>query len=402
MTPDTFSFRIESEVPGALARAGVISTAHGKIRTPAFIPVGTKATVKGVTPEQVRALGAQAVLANTYHLYLQPGPDVVRSAGGLGSFMHWDGPTFTDSGGFQVFSLGAAFGKRIGKVALVRKEEVLEEGGESSEVATLARVDEDGVTFKSHRDGSEHRFSPEHAIEIQHDIGADIIFAFDECPSPTASKEYQAQAMERTRRWAMRCIARHQELQEKGDRTSQALFGIVQGGRFEDLRRQSAREIGSMAFSGFGIGGSFEKKDMGNAVRWVNEELPKEKPRHLLGIGEPSDVVSAIEHGCDTFDCVAPTRTGRTGLLYVPGGRVNIRNSRFALEHEPLMKECDCYTCTNFTKAYLHHLFDSKEMLGGVLASIHNMRFIVRLVDEAREAIVGGTFSEFKGRVMNN
>ena len=409
-----FSFRVNAKLAGALGRAGTLETPHGTIETPAFVPVATKATVKALTPEQVASLGAQAVLANTYHLYLQPGSEVVAKAGGLGKFMRWSGPTMTDSGGFQVFSLGAAFGKRLSKFG--SKSDSVTEVFDEEAAGKLARVDEDGVTFRSHRDGSEHRFTPERSIEIQHQIGADIIFAFDECPSPEADKEYQREAMERTHRWALRCLARQKGI---GDRVQgiekataptihpkpsilpPALFGIVQGGRFEDLRKESASFMAALCppaggFDGFGIGGTFEKKDMGDVLRWVNEILPPEKPRHLLGIGEPADILSAIENGCDTFDCVAPTRMGRTGTLYVNGGRVNIGNSKFASDFTPIEEGCDCYTCKNYTKAYLHHLFDAKEMLAATLASIHNLRFIIHLVDGAREAILDGAFEEYK------
>lgn len=382
-------FTIEKEIPGSLARAGVIHTPHGDIQTPAFIPVGTKATVKALSPEQVEMLGAQAILANTYHLYLQPGEAIVKETGGLSKFMHWNKPTFTDSGGFQVFSLGAAFGKRMSKVA--KSDDKKSDREEES--PRLAKVDEDGVTFRSHIDGSEHRFTPEKSIDIQHDIGADIIFAFDECPPTDATNEYQKEAMERTHRWAQRSLDEHKKL--KGD---QQLFGIVQGGRDEILRRESAKAIGAMGFDGFGIGGSFDKEDMGHAVRWVNEELPKEKPRHLLGIGDPADLVEAVRNGCDTFDCVAPTRQGRTGSLYTKKGRLNIRNAEFSHDFSPIEKNCDCYTCRNYSRAYLSHLFRAEEMFAATLASIHNLRFLIRLVDDMRESILEETFEAKFGK----
>ena len=414
-----FSFDTDAAARRGLYRAGTLVTPHGRILTPAFVPVATKATVKSLAPEQASALGAQVVLGNTYHLYLQPGHREVAAAGGLGRFMHWPGPTMTDSGGFQVFSLGAAFGKRTSKFGsnvvpplkkhpnILQNVGMLQEEGE----ARLAKVDDEGVTFRSHIDGSEHRFTPERSIEIQHAIGADIIFAFDECPSPEASEEYQREAMDRTHRWAKRCLVYHKGVGDRiqggeGEIASNlnpirytlqpALFGIVQGGKFENLRRESAKIIAGMDFDGFGIGGTFLKEDMGNAVRWINEILPPEKPRHLLGIGEPTDMLIAIENGCDTFDCVAPTRMGRTGTLYTKKGNINIGNARFAKDHTPLEKECDCYTCQNFTSAYLHHLFDAKEMLAATLASIHNLRFLIRLVDGAREAILNETFEEYK------
>ncbi|MEK7526869.1 MAG: tRNA guanosine(34) transglycosylase Tgt [Patescibacteria group bacterium] len=403
------NFKIEKLKKNSLARAGILETSHGQIETPAFVAVGTKATVKAVTPEQLKELGAQVVLANTYHLYLQPGAERIAQAGGLGKFMNWPGPTMTDSGGFQVFSLGAAFENKISKIT--RKED---EGGTekffiSSEptppcgeglrgknfavppepLPKLVKIDEDGVTFRSHLDGSEHRFTPEKSIEIQQKIGADIIFAFDECTSPEASYEYQKEAMARTHRWAARSLAKHQ-LGSSTPKLKQMLFGIIQGGRYEDLRKESAREISALGFDGFGIGGSFEKKDIATAVRWVNEILPEEKPRHLLGIGEPEDLIAAIENGCDLFDCVAPTRMARNGSLYTASGKINILNARFREDFSPIQKNCECYTCQNFTRAYLAHLFRAKEILASTLASIHNLYFIINLVKTARQKILDG------------
>ncbi len=385
-------FKIEAKIPNSLGRAGTITTPHGEIKTPAFIPVATKASIKALTPEQVEGLGTQAILANTYHLYLQPGDDLVARAGGFAKFMNWHGPTFTDSGGFQVFSLGSAIGERMNKLG------TLKEGSEKAKntpVERLAKIDEDGVTFKSFLDGSEHRFTPEKSIEIKHNLGADIFFAFDECPSPMADHKYQKEAMDRTHRWAKRSLDHHIKLGD-GVAGPQAIFGIVQGGRFEDLRKESAKEISKMDFDGFGIGGSFEKKDMDTAVGWVNAILPEEKPRHLLGIGEPEDLFGAIENGCDTFDCVSPTRAGRNGTLYTADGKLNIMNACHVKDFSPLEKDCQCYTCKNFTRAYLAHLFRAKEMLAGTLASIHNLHFIVNLVEKIRQSIIDGTYAEFK------
>src|SRR3989338_5063545 len=334
-----FGFYIEKKLGnGTLARAGVIETPHGKIETPAFIVVGTKATVKALTPPQVSDLGAQAVLANTYHLYLEPGDEVVRDAGGLGKFMHWEGPTFTDSGGFQVFSLGAAFGKNITKLGGLAFKEAKPPSEENGKHGALAKVDEEGVTFRSHKDGSTHRFTPERSIEIQHNLGADIIFAFDECTSPSAPHEEQKRSLERTHRCARRSLAQHQKMSRRrlDIESPQALFGIVQGGRFQDLREESARTIGAQEFDGFGIGGSFTKEDIGTAVSWVNAILPEEKPRHLLGIGDPIDLFLGVENGVDTFDCVAPTRIGRNGGLYTKDGRMNINNAKFVRELSPI------------------------------------------------------------------
>jgi queuine tRNA-ribosyltransferase len=400
-----FSFKIDKEIgksdKGDIARAGIIETDHGIIQTPAFITVGTKATVKSLSPEQVKDLGAQAVLANTYHIYLQPGDDIVKKSGGLHKFMNWNGPTFTDSGGFQAFSLGAGLGKKVSKVSkqndnneVIDNDEVL---SEQELFALKAKVTEDGVEFKSIIDGSTHIFTPERSMEIQHNIGADIIFAFDECTSPHASYEYQKQAMDRTHRWAERSLDFHKQAKVKGNTyASQALFGIVQGGRYKDLRKQSAEIIGSMDFPGFGIGGSFDKEDMHNAVGWVNSYLPKDKPKHLLGIGEPIDMILAIEKGVDTFDCVAPTRIARNGGIYTKKGRINILNSEFKQDFSPIEKHCECYTCKNYTKAYIAHLFRAKEMFAATLASIHNLYFVTNLVKGARQAILNDSFNKYK------
>lgn len=391
------NFKIEKKMnptpDGAgLGRAGVIHTAHGDIETPAFVTVGTKATVKALTPEMVNSLGAQVVLANTYHLYLQPGDETVKRAGGLHKFMNWSGPMMTDSGGFQVFSLGAAYGEggvtkftscAQSNLAQSSKMGITVDGEEG--IAKLAKIDEDGVTFKSCIDGSEHRFTPERSMQIQHNLGADIIFAFDECTSPLADYDYQKQAMERTHRWAERSLKEHKRLGGE-----QALFGIVQGGRHQDLREESARIIGAMDFDGFGIGGSFNKEDMGTAVGWVSKILPEDKPRHLLGIGEPSDIIEGIKNGADTFDCVTPTRMARNGTLMVKDGRLNIFNSQYREDFSPIEEGCGCYTCQNYTRAYLSHLFRAKEMLAGTLASIHNLYFLISFTKQIRNDILKG------------
>jgi len=379
-----------------LGRAGILTTPHGDIQTPAFVTVGTKATVKSLTPEQVGDLGAQVVLANTYHLYLEPGDDIVHEAGGFGKFMNWHGPTMTDSGGFQVFSLGAAFGSKVGKLSKVTQGEVIlpDEVDAGDQAGKLAKIDEDGVTFKSYKDGSEHRFTPERSMEIQHNLGADMIFAFDECTSPAAPYAYQREAMERTHRWAQRSLDAHKANKEAAGK--QGLLGVVQGGRHRDLREESARILGAMDFDGYGIGGSFDKDDMDAAVGWVCAILPEDKPRHLLGIGEPIDLFGAVENGCDLFDCVAPTRTARNGTLHTRDGKINILNAKFVRDFTPIDSECDCSTCKNYTRAYLAHLFRSNEMLAATLASIHNLRFLIALVEKMRTAILDDTFEEFK------
>lgn len=385
-------FEIEKKLDGHLGRVGILTTPHGIIHTPAFVGVGTKATLKSLTVENVIAAGSEVVLANTYHLYLQPGDEIVRGAGGLGKFMNWKGPTMTDSGGFQVFSLGAAYGKDISKVTRITDPSLMiPDRFDDSAAPRLAKIGQDGVSFKSHLDGSLHYITPEKSIEIQHNLGADIIFAFDECTSPAEDLRYQEEALERTHNWAKRSLIAHKKLGGE-----QALFGIVQGGRDEALRKRSAEFIGSMDFDGFGIGGSFAKEDMSTAVKWVNEILPEEKPRHLLGIGEPEDLFMGIENGVDLFDCVLPTRLGRNGNVYTKTGKMNITNTQYRTDFTPIEADCECYTCKNYTRAYVAHLFHGKEMLAGTLASTHNLYFIVNLVKNIRQSIVDGSYFEYK------
>ena len=446
-------FRIEKKISAKggsasggkkfLGRAGVLETAHGEILTPAFVAVGTKATVKSLNPEQVRDAGTQVVLGNTYHLYLQPGDEIVREAGGIGKFMNWPGPTMTDSGGFQVFSLGVAYGKDISKVTKITDPSLLiPERFDDTDAPRLAKIGQDGVSFKSHLDGSIHYITPEKSIQIQHNLGTDIIFAFDECTSPAEDLKYQEEALERTHRWAERSLREHKKLLHpsvasdtspsqgrknadssppakgeciKGEGVS--IFGIVQGGREESLRKQSAKIISEINvdgkyFDGFGIGGSFAKEDMSSAVKWVNEILPEEKPRHLLGIGEPEDLFMGVENGVDLFDCVAPTRLGRNGTIYTKTGKIIIMNTKFRNDFGPLDEGCECFTCKNpapygvegsrsgYTRAYIAHLFHGKEMLAGTLASIHNLYFIVNLVKKIRQSILDDKFFEFKDEFL--
>ncbi len=392
-----FSFTVERRLDGALGRAGVMHTPHGPIRTPAFTPVGTKATVKAVLPETMRDLGAQVILANAYHLYLQPGADIVDAAGGLAAFMGWHGPTITDSGGFQVLSLGVGFKKVLAMDSKAqRSDDVIAKGKDR-----LAHVDDDGVTFKSHLDGSMHRFTPEVSMQVQHQIGADIMFAFDECTTLMNTREYQERSVQRTQEWAVRCVAEHQRLtDERADKPYQALFAVVQGAQYEDLRRQSARDLAALPVDGFGIGGALEKEQLGTIVRWVCEELPEDRPRHLLGIGEPLDVFAGVESGADTFDCVAPSRNARNGTVFHSRKRFHLTNGVYRRDFSPIDETCDCYTCQNYTRAYLHHLFKAKEMLASTLATIHNERYIVRLIDQVRESILDGTFTELRDEVV--
>ncbi|MBI3888218.1 tRNA guanosine(34) transglycosylase Tgt [Candidatus Nomurabacteria bacterium] len=417
-------FKIQKKLNGSLGRVGVITTPHGEIHTPAFVAVGTKATIKSLNPEQVREAGVEVVLGNTYHLYLQPGDEVVCGAGGIGKFMNWKGPTMTDSGGFQVFSLGVAYGKDMSKILKVTDPSLLiPERFDDNDAPRLAKIGQDGVSFKSHLDGSIHYITPEKSVQIQHNLGADIIFAFDECTSPAEDMKYQEEALERTHRWAQRSLEEHLKLNDSpleeyplggggkiihpgASATPQegnkpALFGIVQGGREESLRKQSAKIISEINvdgkyFDGFGIGGSFAKEDMSTAVKWVNEILPEEKPRHLLGIGEPEDLFMGIENGVDLFDCVLPTRLGRNGTIYTKTGKIIIMNTKFRNDFGPVEKDCECYTCKGYSRAYIAHLFHGKEMLAGTLASIHNLHFIVNLVKKIRQSILDDKFFEFK------
>jgi queuine tRNA-ribosyltransferase len=390
---NSFSYKINKKLNDkALARTGLISTPHGDIETPAFIVVGTKATVKAMTPEQVSGVNGQAILANAYHLYLQPGHKLVEEAGGLSKFMNWPGPTFTDSGGFQVLSLGSGYKKVIDMV-----------GGEAEEILKpkkgdrRAFVDDEGVTFHSHLDGSKHRFTAELSMQIQHALGADIMMAFDELTSLLDPYDYQVQSLERTHAWAERCLIELNNLRDQNPtRSYQALFGVIQGAQYEDLRRKTSKTLGSMPFDGFGIGGAIEKDKLGDIVRWVNEELPEDKPKHLLGISEPDDIFLAIENGVDTFDCVSPTRVARNGAAYTYEGRKNIVASRYRHDFRPIIKDCQCYTCQNYTCAYLHHLFHAKELLANTLVSIHNEYFIIKLVDDIRHSIEDGSFYDLK------
>ncbi|MFC2686322.1 MAG: tRNA guanosine(34) transglycosylase Tgt [Arachnia propionica] len=397
------SFGFEVAVrSGGRARTGTIHTPHGDIRTPAFIPVGTKASVKAVLPEAMADLGAQALLANAYHLYLQPGSDLVDEAGGLGRFMNWPGPTFTDSGGFQVMSLGAGFKKVL---AMDTKglvgDDVIAEGK-----TRRAHVDEDGVTFFSHLNGSRLRFTPEVSMTIQHQLGADIMFAFDELTTLMNTRDYQEASVARTHRWAVRCLCAHAALtEERVGRPYQALFGVIQGAQYEDLRRRAAADLAALEvdgfrFDGFGLGGALEKENLGRIIGWMVDELPEDRPRHLLGISEPEDLFEAVAFGADTFDCVNPSRVARNAAIYTADGRYNVNTARNRRAFEPLEADCDCYTCTHYTRAYLHHLFKAKEMLASTLATIHNERFTVRLVDGIRASLETGEFDLFRNEFM--
>lgn len=399
----SFNFSIKHAEANSLARVGTISTPHGEIQTPAFIPVGTKATVKSVLPEAMADLGAQALLANAYHLYLQPGADVLDEAGGISEFMNWPGPTITDSGGFQVLSLGVGFKKVLAMDAKTfRRDDVIADNKER-----LAHVDDEGVTFKSHIDGSMHRFTPELSMQIQHQIGADIIFAFDECTTLHNTRHYQELAVDRTFAWAARCLDEHKRLSdERTTKPYQALFGVIQGAQYEDLRKKASGDLAGLkssdqSFDGFGIGGALDKSRLGTILSWVNQVLPENKPRHLLGIGAPEDLFVGVENGVDTFDCVLPSRIARTSAVYSMEGRFNLSNRRFKRDFTAIDDECDCYTCTHYTRAYMHHVFRGKEMIAATLATIHNQRFIIRLVDQMRQALLDGNFAEMKANFLD-
>ncbi len=355
-----FSFQIEARQ--GRARAGKFFTPHGVLETPIFAPVGTQATVKSLTPDQLSDLNASLVLANTYHLYLRPGDELVKEMGGLHKFMSWTGPLLTDSGGFQVFSL-----------------------------AKSRRIDQEGVTFRSHIDGSQQRLDPEKSILIQENLGADIIMAFDECSDPY-DKGYVREAMVRTHNWAERC-------KQAKKRPDQALFGIVQGGIYEDLRQESAELITSLDFPGNAIGGlsvGETKSEMHTILDLVDKVLPEEKPRYLMGVGTPEDLVNGISRGVDIFDCVLPTRLARhNAAMTRSGGRLNIVNAQYAKDEQPIDQRCECYSCQHFSRAYIRHLIISKEMLAATLLSIHNLHTMISLAAEIRQSILGGNFDQF-------
>lgn len=346
------------------ARLGRLHTPHGVIETPIFMPVGTQATVKAMTPEELKEIGSQIILSNTYHLYMRPGHDLIERAGGLHKFMNWDKPILTDSGGFQVFSLGP-----------------------------LRKIKEEGVEFRSHLDGSKHFLSPEKATEIQNALGSDIIMAFDECAPYPADRQYVKNSLERTTRWLERCKAAH-KYPEK-----QALFGIVQGGMYKDLREQSAKEITAIDLPGYAIGGLSvgEPKDMMYEVLdYTVPLLPEDKPRYLMGVGSPDDLLEGVLRGIDMFDCVLPTRIARNGTAMTSQGKVVVRNASYAEDFTSLNPECDCYTCKNYTKAYLRHLIKCNEILGARLLTIHNLRFLLKMMENVREAIKEDRLLDYK------
>ena len=401
------TFGLELLAQSGSARRGRLRTAHGVVETPAFVAVGTQATVKGLTPRAVARTGTQLLFGNTYHLFLRPGPEVVQAHGGLHRFMGWEGPLMTDSGGFQVFSLGAGIEHGVGKVASIfpGEESRRAEGRRGGPAESLVQVSEEGVQFRSHIDGSKQLLTPEISVRVQRQLGADMILAFDECTSPLHDRAYTGESMERTHRWAVRSL-REFQLNDGVHPYRQALFGIVQGGAFRELREASASFIGEMEFDGFAIGGNLGQshEEMYSVIEWTVPYLPAERPRHLLGIGDVPAIFEAVERGCDTFDCVSPTRNARNaGLLVrydegqpVPNFRLNLRNARFADDLRPIEEGCDCVACTDFSRAYLRHLFKAGETLGPQLATIHNLRFMTRLFEQIRHSLDEGRFAELK------
>ncbi len=362
---DAVRYELIHECKQTGARRGRIYTPHGIIETPVFMPVGTQATVKSLTPEDLKEkVNAEIILSNTYHLYLRPGQDIVKMAGGLHKFMNWDRPILTDSGGFQVFSLGA-----------------------------LRKITEDGVEFKSHLDGSRHIFTPESVMKIEEDLGADIIMAFDECVGYPATYEYTRQSMERTSRWALRCKNAHKNIEE------QSLFGIVQGGMYKDLREKSVNDLIAIDFPGYAVGGLSVGEDietMKDILNFTTPLLPKEKPRYLMGVGSPDYLLEAVFAGIDMCDCVLPTRIARNGTAFTSKGKVVVRNATYEKDFEPLDDECDCYTCKNYTRAYIRHLIKANEILGVKLLSIHNLKFLTNLMKSVKIEIERDNFGSFK------
>ena len=382
-----FSFEILAK--DKEARAGEIVTSHGSIQTPSFVPVGTLATVKAISVDDLRQIGSQVIITNAYHLHLQPGEDLIEKMGGLHQFMSWKGPLITDSGGFQIFSLGAAKEHGVGKIAPIFPDEKDLSGQVSTKKGTsLVYVDENGVEFVSYWNGLRHRFTPERVIEIERKLGADIILTLDECTSPLHDYHYTMVAMDRTHRWAIRALEEFKRTSSK----SQALLGIVQGGAYQDLRKKSARFISNQDFDGYAIGGSLgrSKEEMHQVLEWTTPLLPQDKPRHLLGIGEIEDIFEVVKRGIDLFDCVLPTRLARTGTLFNKEAerfRIHILNAQYKNDPHPIEKGCDCYTCCNYSRAYLRYLFMSKELLAIQLASIHNLYFLESLMRQIRTAI---------------
>jgi len=389
-------FEILKRSKKSKARLGLLKTEHGVVETPAFVGVATKATIKTLSTEDVERTGMQMLISNTFHLHLRPGENIVKSHGGVHKFMGWKRPMMTDSGGFQVFSLGFGTDHGVGKILKKGEERTIEEGMQPQKI----KITEKGVEFRSPVDGAKLFLGPKESIAIQEKIGADIILAFDECPSPLADKEYMKRSMERTHRWGKICLDEHRKYEVKAKPASakgygvarRAMYGIVQGGKWEDLRKESAHAIGAMGFDGFAIGGEFgyEKEEMEKMLRSTLEELPEEKPRHLLGVGHPEDFEYMIRAGVDTFDCIAPTHYARHGTAFTSGGRIHMKKTSLLKEKKPLDPKCGCYVCKNYTRSYLSHLYRAGEYTGMHLVTFHNVYYLNNLAKEIREKIKKG------------
>lgn len=396
MSPLRFERLYQS--PTCQARLGRIHTPHGVVDTPTFVPVGTQATVKTLKPQDIEQLDISMIIANTYHLHLRPGADLIAEVGGLQRFMGWEGVVMTDSGGFQVFSLGASLEHGVGKVASIFPEED-DRGGhlQASKGRSRVKLSEEGARFRSHIDGSAHTFTPENVIDIQHKLGSDIMLVLDECTSPFHTYEYTKDSLELTHRWAIRAWDRYRELEIN----DQALYGIVQGGIYQDLREKSVNVIGEMDFAGFGIGGSLgkSKEDIYRVLAWTIPHLPPEKPRHLLGIGEIENIFDIVERGVDSFDCVTPTRYGRYGNALLRGQRkfrLDLTGAKCKEDPNPIDPDCACSTCQHHSRAYLHHLFNANEPLAGHLVTLHNLHLMMNLMKQVRQAIPAGTLDDLK------
>lgn len=382
-----FKYKITNQSKDCLARTGILTLTHGKIQTPVFMPVGTKGTVKTLSRTDLENLNAEIILANTYHLYLRPGEQLIKKQGQLHKWINWDKPLLTDSGGFQIFSLAQQ-----------------KDYAKNSNFKTKVKIDENGVFFKSHIDGSKHYLTPEQATKIQHDLGADIIMAFDECAPANSSKEYFRSAMQRTHNWLLRCIKEHNKLNKKQN-TPQSLFGIIQGGLFKDLRIESAKFIDSQNLPGIAIGGlsvGESKQEMAKMIEAVIPHLNTQKPRYLMGVGTPEDLLECVERGIDMFDCVHPTRMARHGAFWTNQGRFSIKNEKFRADKAPLQKDCRCETCQNYSRSYLRHLINENEILGLRLMTIHNLHFLLNLMSEIRKSIKQDRFKKFKKDFLKN
>lgn len=401
-----FSFEITDKIPDGLGRAGIIHTPHGDIKTPTFVAVGTYGEIRFLSPSKFHDIGVQAMISNGFHL--SKISHQIEQTGGLSQYSGYNCPTLTDSGGFQIMSLGSG----LGKVISMDKRNIAREQFKVKNKNRLARVADEGVYFKKNEEECEKLFTPEYSMEFQHKIGADIIMAFDELTNICDSKEYNEEALDRTHRWAVRCLAKHQKLtSENRDKPYQALFGVLQGAHYQDLREKAARQLGAMNFDGYGLGGAFEKEQLANILFWCNRILPESKPRHLLGLSKPDDIFVGVENGCDTFDCVAPTREARHGKVYTLDGDINIRNAKFAEDSSPLFEGCDCPTCKSpYTREEIRKLLKNKEAKKTAkqfmsdkrqaieLITIHNVYFIIKLTRQIRQSIIDKNFFNFRDK----